>query len=491
MPAKSSFRLAKGVLPFAAALAYVLFFRFRFIDNFIYLTHEWRQSESIMMIDAYYRYGIDLLKPMVAWKGEYRVHPFEFPLFEAIAALVYKVFSPQVLVAKSVFLVLFGLGLFYLYRLVTLFGGSARKAWAALFLYAAMPMSLYYSVLPQVDFATTTFCIGAVYYLEKYLQGKSRMYLVAFGLSLTIVGLEKPPYLLSILPLALYLLWARFEWRTLLNLLLATFPAGVLSVAWIVYSQELIAQTPDFSFLPDFSLKDHDASWYFGTWEQRKELGNIRNMLDRLEKGVSYPIGVLALAGIGLAATEPTKENKGWLWLLAGQVLMVAVFFNLNLIHDYYQIPMVFAAAMLGATALERLYAGAWPLAVLVMLWICYSNPQFTKDTAFTTNEVAIEYGKAINENSTADSLMLFANHNTILWNDPTMQGYSRRYGFNISTESLSPKVLDGALRNHAYILMAINQYGPFPDGVDRRVRLYRSVVTPLKTKLEFYHILP
>lgn len=491
MLSKPKSMLWTGLLPFVIALGYVLFIRLQFIDNFIYQTHEWRQSESVMMIDAYYRYGIDLLKPMVAWKGEYRIHPFEFPVFEALAALMYKVFSPQLLVAKVVFFVLFGLGLYYLYRLILLLGGSVRKAWAALFLYAAMPMSLYYSVLPQIDFATTTFCIAAIYYLEKYLQQKHWMYLIGFGLSLAVAGVEKPPYLLSLLPLAIYLLLSRFQWKTLLNLILAALPAGVLSVAWIVYSQELIAQTPDFSFLPDFSLKDHNASWYFGTWEQRKELGNFRNLLGRLEGGLSYPVTVLALAGIGLAATEPTQENKGWLWLLAGQALMVAVFYNLNLIHDYYQIPMVFAVAVLGGIALDRLYTGAWPLALLVILWICYSNPKFTSDNVFRKNEVALDYGKAIQENSRVDSLMLFANHNTILWNDPAMQGYSRRYGFNISTESLSGKVLDGALKNHVYILMAINQYSPFPEGVGERVRLYKTVITPLKTKLEFYRILP
>ncbi|MFN8396716.1 MAG: hypothetical protein U0176_18975 [Bacteroidia bacterium] len=55
--------------------------------------HLWRQSDTANYIRDFYLNGVDLLHPSVCWMGGHKTVIFEFPLPEAIAAWVHKLFG--------------------------------------------------------------------------------------------------------------------------------------------------------------------------------------------------------------------------------------------------------------------------------------------------------------------------------------------------------------------------------------------------------------
>ena len=94
--------------------------------------------------------------------------------------------------------------------------------------------------------------------------------------------------------------------------------------------------------------------WYFGTWEQRTNPANWITILERLR------FEILGLSGIALLIVGLVfaKKNRAYWWSLSwliGTILYVCIFFNLNVHHNYYQMPLIASLAIFMAMGVQRL----------------------------------------------------------------------------------------------------------------------------------------
>jgi len=144
-----------------------------------------------------------------------------------------------------------------------------------------------------------------------------------------------------------------------------------------------------------------------------------------------------------------SRDRRGlaffWVWL-SGVGLCILIFFNLNLIHDYYQIPLLAPRAFFIAVALEALFLEpqrpGWlarvPLALTVLLLVGTSVRK-AEATYYEVDWVRVTAGKAIREHTPEDALVIASpsQANTWWW-DARVLYRARRLGWNIRTDRLS-----------------------------------------------------
>src|SRR5437867_5024804 len=77
--------------------------------------HSWRQCDTAHYSLDFFRRGIDLLHPAVCWLGSHRTLILEFPLPEAISALLYHALGPDPRWDRVVSLAFFVIATVYLF----------------------------------------------------------------------------------------------------------------------------------------------------------------------------------------------------------------------------------------------------------------------------------------------------------------------------------------------------------------------------------------
>jgi hypothetical protein len=213
----------------------------------------WRQSSTAMIADNYYRTNWNILYPEVNWTGpgpNYQGR--EFQTVSYLAALMYTVLSPQDWIGRSTS-ILFGLwGIFALYQLIRL----VWDEWHAVIgagVMAVLPGSIFIerSFLPDpamVALVTTSFWL-----LIMYLRTERRRYLVFAGVIGALGFCTKITGLIVGLPMA-YAWMATLGWRrTLHNSKLVAL--GIFSILTLVpvalyylWARHLAASFPPYHF---------------------------------------------------------------------------------------------------------------------------------------------------------------------------------------------------------------------------------------------------
>jgi hypothetical protein len=320
------------------------------IDN----PHAWRQSDTAYYALAFYENGIDLLHPRVCWSGVHDVVALEFPLHEAIVALFYRAFGVDLFWARLVTLAFFVGTQIYLHRIVALVA-HPRLAWLTAAVYGLLPLSIFYSRAVHIDFSAVFFAHAMLYHVLRGF-GRERLSEILVGVLFGSIGFAiKAPYLFYLyLPLGLCLVRLRVWVRPARAWLPLLVVPGIAFLLWHWHAGQVNADKPVSDLYPQFVGR---AEWYFGSLSQRLSIGNWLILLRRLVFDIANPIGTLLLAW---GAWSWLREARGPVVRFAcawglGSAIYVLLFFNLNWLHSYYQIPLLALVALLIAAFLDRL----------------------------------------------------------------------------------------------------------------------------------------
>lgn len=317
--------------------------------------HSWRQCDTVFYSLDLCRRGMDILHPAVSWLGAHRTLIFELPLPEALTAMLYRVFGPDPLWDRVVALAGYLLATFYLWRIARHVGG-ARVGWLALISYLALPLAQFYSRAPQVDFAATAGAHAFLYHTIRAIERRSWPHASGAAIGGTLCTLLKAPYLIPMLPALAPVALSALTFSTVA---LGAVALGIPAVAfalWRRHVDAVNAAAPEWNFLPGYYKEVNPLWWYFGTTAQRLDPANWMKIARRLVFEVVTPLGVV----LGAIAAWPGWRRArmrwiAWLWT-AGALAYAALFFNLNVIHSYYQIPFLAPAALLVALGVDTLW---------------------------------------------------------------------------------------------------------------------------------------
>ena len=410
------------------------------LDNRIYSPHAWRQSDTANFIWDYYQNGIDLFEPSVCWMGGYKLVIFEFPLFEAICALFYHVFGASHLTAKIVFLVFFigSAWMFYLLVKLILNQSTAR---IALLVYLFMPLSLFYGQALHIDYPVLLCCFGMCYYMVRAIRQSNRFDLTIASIFTLLALVVKAPYaVIFALPLIYEAIRKRKIKWLLVNSYFLILPL-VLFYFWQRYVFMTNGNAPDWDFIIGYRKFTHNAGWYYGTLEQRLDIDNWLVLKDR------FFDDLLGISGLILLVLGFWRLKKNWfiiLWI-AGAMLYMLIFFNLNIVHNYYQIPFVPLCAILIALGIDQCARFKpsftnW-IVLLLLSFFALESIRFSERNYFVSDDKRESIGENISKR-TNDGDLVIVNYANIDSKCPNYLYAAKRNGWQLLSYGLKASMV-------------------------------------------------
>jgi hypothetical protein len=237
--------------------------------------HSWRQCDGASLALSYYQEGMHFFKPQT--QGLYSdglnsgyTSPSEIPVLYFVVALLYKAFGYHEFLFKALDLLLFYIGLFYVFKLAQLVLGKSLYALSVPVLLFACPLIVYYANNFMPNTVALSFSLIGWYYFYSYSVNKHTRNFMLSMLFFVLAGAMKITELAGPIIIAGLMLADRFR---VLKLDLGTskqffLKMGTLLIvfipvtAWVLYAKyynNLHGSTQFSTFTFPFWELDHDA----------------------------------------------------------------------------------------------------------------------------------------------------------------------------------------------------------------------------------------
>jgi hypothetical protein len=402
---------------------------------------------------------VDVLRPSVSWLGGHRTLIFEFPLPEAIAAALARAAgdrrAPSPAWDRGVALGFFLVSLGYFHALARSITGSTVASRVATLAYAASPLALFYSRAAHVDFAAQAFAHALLWHGLRAVRGGGLAHAgAAAGLG-TLGALIKAPYLAPVAaPLALAVLAAPGAGAFAGAAIALGVPAAAFAI-WRRHVDAVNSAVPDWTFLPGFYKEVNPLWWYVGDWNQRLQAPTWIRLGRRVVlEGVGPALAGFALLGALARAprrrhAERAEQSGGAsgralaLAWLAGAIAYLLVFFPLNVIHNYYQVPFVAPLALLaglgGAWLFDRSPAPlASALTAVSLMWAAWLPSSLGW---YRVDWERVHAGEEIERRTPPGELVVVVDRGSE-FSDPRLLHRADRYGWPIRAADATPALL-------------------------------------------------
>lgn len=353
-------RVALDVRVLVAIVALALIPRLPTLAQPLLEKHPFRQTWTAYTALLYHEHGIDLLHPELPVFGPPFVHPQEFPLFQAIAALVMDAGVPTDPAMRVTALAMFVLTTLALFALVRHVAGPRAAVLAAAF-FVATPFALVWSRASLIEYLATAGTIAYVGWGVRYRDThRWRDFFLALAAGAIGVLVKPTTGVFCAIPIALY---ATGEWRGArawiadrLDARLIALGVGpaALALVWTAMADAYFKSKPAAAFLAPSNLRDYFLDLTVG----RANLdlwGLIGSRFAFWVVGIPF-LPVLAL---GLFIAWRSRARPFWIGLALAAALPVLVFYGGYRRHDYYQIAISPEIAAFAGLGLERLVAYA------------------------------------------------------------------------------------------------------------------------------------
>ncbi|MCC6283310.1 MAG: hypothetical protein IT262_22075, partial [Saprospiraceae bacterium] len=210
---------------------------------------------------------------------------------------------------------------------------------------------------------------------------------------------------------------------------------------WQQHVNEINSAAPNLDYILHYRKMTQSASWYFGTLQQRLSLYPWWVLLQR---------GILEVAGIGgiaffLLGWRGLKQLPNvrflMIWMLA-LVAYVLIFFNLNFVHNYYQLPLLAPVAILCARGLQTA-AATKPYRLLLFFGLmATANWMFCENYYYQVAADHVEIGRLIRENTPKDALVI-STYQQLDCRNPKILYRAARRGWSVEEAALKPEVIE------------------------------------------------
>ena len=323
--------------------------------------HDICRSQHLGGAVAYAKGHIDLLRPMLlGFNANGAPTPLEFPIWQALTALLMKCFGLWYGWGNLVSLIFFFSSLWALFDLCRRMG-SIRTGWWALLFSLVQPLSFLVGGQAGGESTAWTFAVWFIYSSHRMMSGGrwGWWWLASFAGCLS--AMTKAPYFMTAGLTAFFWLWLshRNSSRAWLFLVSSGLISCVAFMAWNFHCHRVYAEAefPTIS-MDAFDEKSGINHWYFGTLAYRL---NLHNWVRGGWHLGSVVFGGFSLSVLLLVATRLKKTNEAWLWLLAA-VCTTLVFTPLLLEHLNYFFIFAPPTAWLCAVAAVELEPRIWNL---------------------------------------------------------------------------------------------------------------------------------
>jgi 4-amino-4-deoxy-L-arabinose transferase-like glycosyltransferase len=305
--------------------------------------HEFRQTQTAYTARVYHREGIDLLQPQVPVLGPPWVVPFEFPLFQAGAALVMDAGVGETVALRGFSLMWFIVSAVLLYALLRPRIGTVG-AIAALVVFLFSPFEIVWSRTSTIESMATAATLGfAVAALTWRERGGRWWWGLALALGSIAMLVKITTAVFWIVPFAVLGFGrdadARGAMRSVAAWALALVPLAV-GLAWTRYADGIKAASEATASLTSAAL----APFTFGTLGDRFDPAVwIAALAPSVVLTTMFLLPVMALIAYRVAWRD--GQLRFVTWLTVAYAAPIVVLLHLYELHDYYSVAVAPAAA--------------------------------------------------------------------------------------------------------------------------------------------------
>ena len=294
---------------------------------------------------------IDLLRPViVGFNVNGAPTPQEFPLWQALAGVTFKVLGTSFVWANLLSLALFAAGFWPLYRLASVELGPRGGWWALIFL-IVQPILILISGQASADGLSLVLSIWFAYFAERLIRTGKVGWVIPATIFGVLSAVSKIPLFMSVglLSFGLLLTHARKLGAAWLRLSIVGVVSGVAFLFWTRY----IGWCHGLSELPFSEPPSGDSvwQWYIGDLAFRL---NPFNWAKGGWAALNCLLGSFALAALAVWALFFARCRMAQLWFLAA-LATTFVFAHVVLVHRHYYVLFSPAVALLCAAAMIRL----------------------------------------------------------------------------------------------------------------------------------------
>ncbi len=320
-----------------------------------YDSHSFRQTQTLSTIEDYYANGIDLLYPKTIYMGYPGTFVLELPLFQATAALLYRVFGPHLEIVRLLNILLGAGATWLVFKITCRFLGCVTGIVAAM-IYWFAPLNIIYQRSMLIDPAAVLCGLLCFHQMAKLLvpevksDAKSpdntfRDFAV-FAMAALLTALIKALYLWpAVLLLGQHLLARRGRVDRKIAQIIAVFAlAGICFLAWNVHAMRVNDLSPFTRGVKPTSLLGFsallDPEYYRDLFLHRTKrwLGAIGILF--------YVLGAVVL---WLQRKNSSDGKALFLFFMIPPTYLVC-FANINRPHDYYQLVITPFLAIIAAS---------------------------------------------------------------------------------------------------------------------------------------------
>jgi hypothetical protein len=415
------------------------------INNPVADWHSWRQADTASVTRTYVTFGINLLIPRYhdissVQTGIFNPNGYrmvEFPIYNAISALLTKAFSSLTLEVWSRLVTIFSALItgFFLYLIGKKYLGTAGGILASFF-YLFIPYNIYFTRVILPDPFGAMCAVAALWFFIVFVDNDSVAFLFLSGLSMSLALLIKPFYGFYLVPL-IYLMLDKYGLKTILSdkkilrkFVVFSLIMFVPFVLWRLWESRFPAGIPFFTWMFNGDhIRFRPAFW---RWIFDERLG-------RLILGgwglILFVFGILKLKSYFIK------------FFIFGMLLYVVIVATANVRHDYYQIVTIPAISLVVASGTCFLWNNLFFNRIISRILVVFSIGMMLmigwlgiKDDYQINHPEIIEAGQAVNEITSKDALVVVPYDG-----DTAFLYQTNRWGWPAIDDSIDNIIKEGA----------------------------------------------
>lgn len=298
-----------------------------------------RQTQTATIALNFYKSGINLLRTEldIFGLGKERYLTLEFPLYQAIVSLFYKIFFVSDIWGRTITIISGYIAALYLYKLIILLTGRRQIAFLTTFFFLFTPLNIFYLRSVMIDPFVVMLLLIGTYYGCLWITNKSVLNFVIGTIFLSLGFIHKGLYgPFWLLPLVIYSIKkAGYKDRLILRLCLILFPLMALFL-W----QNHVNRTNSLFGHEYFTTGNiSHLEWNFGSLEERLVLKVWVTRIRMLVNGIFLKPGLIFFL-VGLFYVRKYDRNNFLFYWLVSQILYFVILFRIQQ-HTYYQLIMI------------------------------------------------------------------------------------------------------------------------------------------------------
>jgi 4-amino-4-deoxy-L-arabinose transferase-like glycosyltransferase len=426
--------------------------------------HSWRQTDTAAIARNFYESNNSILYPQIDWRGNSEGFvETEFQVYPYFISMLYKIFGVHDYIGRIVSVLFALLSIYGLYLLVKEILTERIAIWSS-FIYAILPLNIYFTRAFMPESAMLMCSIYGVYFFYKWIDSDSIKYYIFSLVSISLACLLKLPTLYIGLPLAFLAIKKFGLKRAIKNYKIWLFVVFVLSIVflWYYHAHNLYKQTGLTFSIWDFG-KD---KWGMVDILFKISFYNDIFMKSIAERHLTYAGFVLCIWGIFKKRKFPYE--KVFDFYLIAIIIFIFIAPQAHLAQEYYQLPISIPASVFMAKILSEFlnlkkwkqFSLKYKIANIFTLFCLISIPilSYLRIANFYKSENPeagiIKMGNEISNISQKNDLII-----SVTDGNPNELYFAERKGWIISNNDININVLNNLKNKGAKFLIGEKKY--------------------------------